>query len=191
LTPGKKSPKILAGMKKELSPSEEFLGILEKFSAEIKAAVLKFDLQSNGVDPDDILQEIRTKLWKKFSSEKKIPPHASYINRVVNNALIDYLRRARFQAKVIGVGRFGARARHLASNPSLPDEYMLRKMIGDACETLVAPRRRAVELFLTGMALEEIAGSLGWSEDKARNLVYRGLSDVKKKLQEGGIAYEN
>ena len=40
------------------------------------------------------------------------------------------------------------------------------------------------------MSSQEIADLLGWSEAKARNLVYRGLSELRKYLREEGIEYE-
>jgi RNA polymerase sigma factor (sigma-70 family) len=51
-------------------------------------------------------------------------------------------------------------------------------------------RRRAVGLYLEGMTSQEIATLLGWSEPKARNLLYRGLSDLRAQLRAEGIEYE-
>jgi DNA-directed RNA polymerase specialized sigma24 family protein len=44
-------------------------------------------------------------------------------------------------------------------------------------------RRTAVGLHLEGLTTQEIADLLGWSEPKARNLVYRGLNDVRQSLK--------
>jgi len=41
------------------------------------------------------------------------------------------------------------------------------------------------------MTIEEISIFLKWSKDKTRNLLYRGLSDLKKILREKGIEYED
>ena len=41
-----------------------------------------------------------------------------------------------------------------------------------------------------GMTTQEIADILGWSEPKARNLVYRGLGELRKHLRDEGIEYE-
>ena len=64
-------------------------------------------------------------------------------------------------------------------------------MIGEAVESLMDSRRRVVKLFLLSMTLEEIAIFLNWSEAKTRNLLYRGLDDLKKILLEKGIEYED
>jgi len=63
-------------------------------------------------------------------------------------------------------------------------------MVGEAVESLMDSRRRVVKLFLLNMTLEEISIFLDWSEAKTRNLLYRGLDDLKKKLKEKGIEYE-
>ncbi|MEW5900403.1 MAG: RNA polymerase sigma factor [Acidobacteriota bacterium] len=178
-------------MKTNLPPAVGFQELLDKFSVSMKATFLKFELEKNGIDPEDVLQEIRAKLWKRYSSEKKMPPRASYINRVVNSALIDFMRRARLQAKIVQDERCAKLFRYRLSNPGQPDEFLLKKAIGDVCETLIDHRRRVVELFLLNMTLEEIARALSWSEGKTRNLLYRGLSDMRRKLKERGIEYEN
>jgi DNA-directed RNA polymerase specialized sigma24 family protein len=41
------------------------------------------------------------------------------------------------------------------------------------------------------MSIEEIALYFNWSKDKTRNLLYRGLSDLKKILKEKNIDYEH
>ena len=37
---------------------------------------------------------------------------------------------------------------------------------------------------------QEIADLLGWSEAKTRNLLYRGLGDLRARLTEQGIGWE-
>jgi RNA polymerase sigma-70 factor (ECF subfamily) len=55
---------------------------------------------------------------------------------------------------------------------------------------LTENRRITVGLYLQGMTTEEIGGLLGWSEAKARNLVYRGLKDLRRELRALGIDYK-
>ena len=40
------------------------------------------------------------------------------------------------------------------------------------------------------MTTREIADLSGWTEPKARNLVYRGLSVVRAHLRAGGLEFE-
>jgi RNA polymerase sigma factor (sigma-70 family) len=54
---------------------------------------------------------------------------------------------------------------------------------------LKAERRRALALHLQGFTTEEIGRLLGWTEPRARNLVYRGLKQLRETLRSAGIDY--
>jgi RNA polymerase sigma-70 factor (ECF subfamily) len=45
-------------------------------------------------------------------------------------------------------------------------------------------------MYLTGHPREEIAELMGWTEGKTRNLLYRGLADLREKLSEMGVGWE-
>ena len=42
-----------------------------------------------------------------------------------------------------------------------------------------------------GHSREEIARTLGWSESKVRNLLYRGLADVRERLLAEGVRWDS
>jgi RNA polymerase sigma-70 factor (ECF subfamily) len=67
-------------------------------------------------------------------------------------------------------------------------EELLSK-VEEAMARLPESRRLAVGLHLQGMTTDEIGDLMGWSEPKARNLVYRGLKDLRGKLRSEGIEY--
>src|SRR5204863_7716087 len=75
-----------------------------------------------------------------------------------------------------------------------PDAITARRELMDriaaAVRSLPENRRRAVELHLQGLSLAEIGELLGWTEAKARNLVYRGLDDLRGLLRQEGLDYE-
>jgi DNA-directed RNA polymerase specialized sigma24 family protein len=66
----------------------------------------------------------------------------------------------------------------------------LKKMLSETVDSLLESRRKVVKLYLLNLSIEEIATLFCWSRDKTRNLLYRGLSDLKKVLKEKGIEYE-
>jgi DNA-directed RNA polymerase specialized sigma24 family protein len=83
----------------------------------------------------------------------------------------------------------------LSSDPNRsPGVEAGRKQLAGKVRTALARlsdnRRRAVGLYLEGMSSQEIATLLGWSEPKARNLLYRGLSDLRAQLRAEGVEYE-
>jgi RNA polymerase sigma-70 factor (ECF subfamily) len=45
-------------------------------------------------------------------------------------------------------------------------------------------------MYLAGYTREDIAELMGWSEAKTRNLVYRGLDDLRRALTAMGIGWE-
>ncbi len=76
-----------------------------------------------------------------------------------------------------------------------PDRMLERRRILQAVQEALAGlaknRRTAVELYLQGLTTQEIAVLVGWSEAKARNLVYRGLTDLRERLRAAGIEYDS
>lgn len=67
----------------------------------------------------------------------------------------------------------------------------LREKLTEAVGLLIESRRRVVKLYLMDLTIEEIAAFYGWSKNKTRNLLYRGLADLKRLLQEKDIEYED
>ena len=58
-------------------------------------------------------------------------------------------------------------------------------------ESLGLARRTVVKLHLEGYRRDEVEALLGWSEAKTRNLLYRGLSDLRAYLKVRGIDWGN
>jgi RNA polymerase sigma-70 factor (ECF subfamily) len=170
----------------------EFERLVEKYSRFIESQILQFNPQKNGIDPDDIFQEVKIKLWNVLSDEKKIYSYSSYIKKIVNSCVIDQIRKSKRQEGVISNEKrkkISDRRSFYKKHNSYENE--LKNMVGEAVESLMESRRRVVRLFLLNMTLEEIAIFLNWSEAKTRNLLYRGLDDLKRMLKEKGIEYED
>ena len=70
------------------------------------------------------------------------------------------------------------------------EEAELAAQVARAVETLPTARRPVVRMYLAGYSREEIAALLGWSEAKTRNLLYRGLADLRARLTEQGLGPE-
>src|SRR5205085_10354875 len=64
------------------------------------------------------------------------------------------------------------------------------RRIEGALALLAEDRRIAVEMYLQGFEIDEIARTLDWTRGRARNLVYRGLADLRAELRTQGIADE-
>ena len=170
----------------------DFESLIKNFTGLIYFHIKKFNTQKNVLDYDDISQEVILKLWKVINNEKKIKHYSSYIKKVVNSTIIDYLRKSRRQQQVIS-----SKMQEKIFEKQVPfkekddQKNFLVKKIYSAVESLIESRKKVVKLYLLDLTIEEISILFNWTEDKTRNLLYRGLSDLKKNLKESGIEYEN
>lgn len=171
---------------------KEFEVIISRFSRFVKANIQKFNVQKNGIDPDDILQEVKIKIWKILEDGKKIKNYASYIRKIVDSSIIDQLRRYKREKGIFINEKHklvsGQKSNYLIN---ISNDINAKEIIGHAVDSLIESRRKVVKMFLLNMTIEEIAIYFKWTRDKTRNLLYRGLSDLKKILREKGIEYEN
>lgn len=176
----------------EKKKTRDFEALFNKFSNFIKAQINKYSIQKYGIERDDILQEVKIKLWKVIQDEKKIENSTSYIKKIVNSSVIDKLRKVKREKAVIN----HEKQKRIAEQYNFytiekEDENHAAEIVGHTVELLIDSRRKVVKLFLLGMTIGEIATYFAWSKDKTRNLLYRGLSDLKKILKERGIEYKN
>jgi RNA polymerase sigma factor (sigma-70 family) len=182
----------LMSKKNDKARIDEFLSVVEQFSQFIRVHIQKFAPQNKGIDPDDILQEVKIKIWNVLIDEKKIDNYASYIKKIVNSSVIDHLRRIRREERVL----FTEMQRKISERRSTYNKENIdtdecKKILKQAVDSLLDSRRKVVKLYLLNMTLEEISEFFNWSPHKTRNLLYRGLNDLKKILQEKGIEYED
>ena len=179
-------------MNRDEEKIKEFEAVINRFSRFVKANIQKFNVQKNGIDPDDILQEVKIKIWKILEDEKKIKNYASYIRKIVNSSVIDQLRKFKREKGIFIHEKHKWVSEHKTDYlTDISCDINAKEIIGQAVNSLIESRRKVVKLFLLNMTIDEIAILLKWSKDKTRNLLYRGLSDLKKRLIERGIEYEN
>ena len=164
---------------------------LARFKAMVRSVGARHRLDAS--DVDEVMQEVRIRLWRACRTSERIDQiGTSYVYRTATSAALDILRRrARTSA---GTDDVQARAPELGASGRDPladaeaDEVAAH--IGAAIGTLALGRRTVVRLYLAGYEREEIARMLGWSEAKTRNLLYRGLADLRAQLRALGIGPE-
>lgn len=166
--------------------------VLQRFADRVRFIGVQHGLQ--GSDVEDLVQEVRLRLWKALESgEKILGAPASYIHRTAVSAAIDVLRRRRARRETPARLSRPSGLAMLGESPSadrMMEALELQQMIGRAVEALIPARRSVVKMYLAGYGREEIADLLGWTEPKTRNLLYRGLADLREKLTEMGIGPE-
>jgi RNA polymerase sigma-70 factor (ECF subfamily) len=142
-------------------------------------------------DLDELLQEVRIRLWRALGTPERIREvRALYIQRTVASAAMDLIRRRRARRELPLDPADG----ETHAEPPAPggadrelDRAEFDAAVARALEELAEPRRVVVRLHLTGYDREEIARMLGWSEPKTRNLLYRGLGDLREALERAGL----
>lgn len=166
--------------------------VVARFATMVRSVGARHRLDES--DLDEVLQDVRIRLWRADPSGEQIGRlGASYVYRTATSAALDLLRRRRARA--------GDRTESVDDRPeALPDTARgpLMELEGDelseriltAVDTLAPARRVAVRMYLSGYEREEIGELLGWSEAKTRNLIYRGLADLRRCLTERGITLE-
>ncbi len=171
--------------------------LLERYALLMRQQIAQHCPRHLGIQVDDIEQEARLRLWKTVQREKELTDPASYVYRIAVTTTIDAVRRviARREEQLNLHDEDDDHAPNtLAADPmDRPDAVTERRelmtAVSRALESLPDNRRRAVELHLQGFTIEEIADLLQWTSPKARNLVYRGMEDLREALQRKGIAY--
>jgi RNA polymerase sigma factor (sigma-70 family) len=157
--------------------------MLDEYGRALRDAVARVCRGPLGLHRDEIEQEARIRLWRACRRETAIQDLRLYLHRVVATAAIDAMRQVRSRREIpLEVPDI-----ERADRPS-PERIAAAREQVDAARRalagLTANRRRAVGLHLQGFTSEEIASLTRWTEAKARNLVYRGLAELREKLRE-------
>lgn len=175
--------------------------LLEQYAALLRAVISRHCPSRLGIDITDVEQEARIRVWRTLAREKELTDPPSYILRIAVTAAIDAVRRvlARREEPIpgpdCGESETARELPGMISDPNAGPEAAaarseLMMKIRTALSTLPVNRRRAVQLHLQGLTLGEIAHLTGWTAGKARNLVYRGLADLRETLRREGIDYQ-
>ena len=186
-------------MKASVSSEIRFNKLLEEYGRFLRQAIIRVCPKDLGLQYDEIEQEARLRLWRTLESEREIKEPASYLYRIAATATLDAIRRVKRKREEQMLADEQPEAEQLVPHAFMtdptraPDQEAERRQLLDKVREILArlpeQRRVAVGLHLEGLTTQEIAELLEWSEPKARNLVYRGLNDVRQYLKEAGIEY--
>jgi RNA polymerase sigma-70 factor (ECF subfamily) len=145
-------------------------------------------------DVDELVQDVRIRLWRaRGDSEQIRQVTSSYVYRTAVSAALDLLRRRRAHPVEPLDPADQPGGNDLAAVPVGPAEELaeseLAAEIARAVDTIAPARRPVVRMHLAGYPRDEIAELLGWTEAKTRNLLYRGLADLRERLAARGIGW--
>jgi RNA polymerase sigma factor (sigma-70 family) len=171
---------------------------IERFSLLIRSAIRKTCPSIDKSDMDDIEQEVKIAVWKEIrKSEKEIRNLGSYIWRVAYTTTSKVMKRLSEQRRALIDPQDEAlepEEKFKTSQTELPEIQLqnkeLAEIIRESVDSLIDSRRQVVKLYLSGLTADEMTKYFGWSDGKARNLLSRGLADLRKGLEEKGIEIE-
>jgi RNA polymerase sigma factor (sigma-70 family) len=164
--------------------------LLRDFGRKIRQLVESHCRGSQGLDPDDVEQEVRIRLWKALESDRFEPLGASYIQRTVVSTVIDAARRAALRVTDPLPEAGHETLADAAPGPSIEMAVSGRQQaerVWSVIESLPVRRRVPIKLHLQGFSLQEIADLEGVSPEAARKLVSRGMDALKERLVELGM----
>ena len=174
----------------ELIKTRKFL---EEISNSVHVAIYRRCPALSPGEREDLEQEVLLKIWKMADHGKKITHLKSYLWKIVYTTALDIMEE---RMKEISLEEA------LASSPSFadwPDELTdiaasmekedLKRHLETVIDSLPENRRTVLKLHLSGMDLDETAEFLRWTHHKVRHLFYRGLADLRKRLQDGTASH--
>ena len=154
----------------------------------VRARLRGHDLKRQGIDEDDVEQDVRIRLWNTLERESTRDLSTAYVQKVVLSAVIDALRRERARRREFGQDIESVEAIHdHGRQPDLmlaQDQWM--EHLRHCIDQLPLRRRRPVRLYLLGYTLQELSDLNGLSVDAGSKLVRRGLAELRRLLGDLG-----
>ena len=172
--------------------SDAIESTVARFASVVRVVAARYRLSSS--DRDDLVQEVRVRLWRALEVERIAALPASYLYRTATSAALDLIRRRRTtrEDSLDDVDPSEPRLAATAADPGQRAELSdLALRIERAIETIPESRRPVVRMYLAGYGSAEIGELMGWTEAKARNLLYRGLADLRQRLGAAGVNPES
>ncbi len=158
-------------------PIEE---MLDRYAGLIDGVVRRLLQGRLSYAQDDVKQEVAVALWKRLQDAAPIEHPTSYIYIAARREAIRLLKQE--AAKYAEVERADDPASPAPGPLSLLERRELGEKIEKAIGRLHPDRARAVRAHLRGLNVREIMAMSGWSYQTARNLIARGLSDLRDAL---------
>jgi RNA polymerase sigma-70 factor (ECF subfamily) len=157
--------------------------MMEQFAPLLRATCRRFHIFDDEVE--ELRQDVRIRLWRVLVRDGTSAPGPAYCRRLVTSAAADIARRRRWARvwSAYGVDAAAVVPAEFLLHDAAPDRLIesreLERRIDRCVATLAPPRNVVVRLYLEGFDRLEIAQRLQWSEPKVRNLLYRGLHDLR------------
>ena len=167
----------------ECERADELEALMSRYARLVRSVVGRVGGAAAAKVGDDIEQQVFLDIWRQLSAERRIEHPSSYIYRAAVRETIRALKRERRHEPAEELADSAAvEARPDASPVVRLERHEARRGIHRALASLSEPRRRAVRKHLLGFSVGEIMAREGWSYNRARNLIARGMADLRRGL---------
>lgn len=161
-----------------------FEKLVTEYGHVIRAAIRSVAGREAGHLGADAEQQVLLELWKQVAREQMIEHPSSYLYRAAVRETIRLARQARKRSEEDLEGMS-------FTDPNPTSDPERRVLAGELSarlrrltQGLLEDRRKAVVAHLAGFGVQEIMESYGWTYNRARNLIARGLADLRRALEE-------
>jgi RNA polymerase sigma factor (sigma-70 family) len=165
---------------------ERFEALIAQYGHLIAGAIRRVGGATVGDDRDDIAQAVRVALWRRLQAEQPIDHPASYVYKAAVRETVRAVARLR-TGQVSRLDELPAEPPSSAAPADrLVEAREQRQALVDALDRLTPDRARAVRGHLAGLTVDELMQLRGWTYQRARNLIARGMADLRARLSERG-----
>ncbi|MFN7976614.1 MAG: sigma-70 family RNA polymerase sigma factor [Vicinamibacterales bacterium] len=163
-----------------------FDALIAQYGHLIAAAIRRVGGATVAAEHDDIAQAVRVALWKRLADEQAIDHPASYVYKAAVRETVRAVARIRAR-QVAPLDDLPTEPPSRAADPDrLVASREQREALAEALRRLTPDRARAVRAHLAGLTVDELMHLRGWSYQRARNLIARGMADLRARLAERG-----
>lgn len=139
---------------------------------------------------DDLVQTALLRILElRRRSEQERELSSFYLKRVAYSALVDEIRRLE-RRRESPLDNDDGEPLPIPSPTPGPERRQASRELAEAIQGCLAgllrPRRLAVTLYLQDVSVVDAAQLLGWELKHTRNLVYRGIADLRRCLEGKG-----
>lgn len=158
--------------------------LVRKYSLLIRSAVSRVAGPLSPSVADDIEQTVLIALWRAMPGEQTPSHPSSYLYRA---AVRETVRTLKGRRAAMEVELDADRPDPLPAPDHLLESRELGETIRSALSTLALDRQRAVRAHLMGYDVKEIMAMQSWPYNKTRNLIARGMADLRRELSRRGV----
>jgi RNA polymerase sigma factor (sigma-70 family) len=170
-------------------PRARFESLVRQYGRLIAGVVRRVTGPRGDLVREDIEQRVLVSLWRRIESEQTIDYPSSYIYRMAVREAVRMMRQetSRGQEPLEEAQDVPAAPNRREDPYDEAARAEQRRQIEGGLAELLPDRQRAVRAHLSGFDVQEIMGMYSWPYQKARNLIARGMADLREALLRRGI----